>query len=190
MFFGPNRLILIFWSIFVLIWTIGALRGKPVTRRETTILQASHGLFLAAAFSLLFLRITAVGPLGHYLLPNDEFTLAVGAGLTALGIAFAIWARIVLGGNWSSMVTVKENHQLICTGPYALSRHPIYTGILLAFLGTAIAGGTAGAFLGWLFAIVAFMRKSSIEERWMREHFGDDYDKYARAVRYLLPFVW
>ncbi len=65
----------------------------------------------------------------------------LGMGLTAVGIAFALWARLWIGRNWSGTITIKDQHELIQRGPYSLVRHPIYTGLLLAFLGTALVHG-------------------------------------------------
>jgi protein-S-isoprenylcysteine O-methyltransferase Ste14 len=96
---------------------------------------------------------------------------------------------MLLAGNWSSDVTLKRDHELIVTGPYAFVRHPIYTGILLGFVGTALAVGEWRAVLAVALAGVAFWRKLGIEEAVMRRQFGETYARYVARVPALIPFV-
>jgi len=91
--------------------------------------------------------------------------------------------------NWSQAVTLKEDHELITSGPYALVRHPIYTGLLIAFAGSAIARGEWRGLLAVALVFVALWRKLKLEERWMRSHFGEAYETYSRRVSALLPYV-
>jgi protein-S-isoprenylcysteine O-methyltransferase Ste14 len=114
---------------------------------------------------------------------------AIGFVLTLLGLSVAIWARLTLGTNWSGTVTFKENHELIQSGPYAVVRHPIYTGLLLMFLGTAFAIGTVGAFLSVPTLFLSFWIKSRQEEALMIDHFGEQYAAYRQRVRAIIPFV-
>jgi protein-S-isoprenylcysteine O-methyltransferase Ste14 len=111
------------------------------------------------------------------------------AALLAAGLGFAVWARVHLGRNWSGTVSVKEDHELIRSGPYAYVRHPIYTGILAAVLGTAIASGTVRALIGLVIIAAALVRKSHIEERFMRETFPGQYERYSAEVPALIPFL-
>ena len=115
--------------------------------------------------------------------------MRLGAALTFAGIAFAIWARVWIAGNWSSDVTLKRNHELIVSGPYAFVRHPIYTGILLALTGTALAVGEWRGLLAVVLAGAAFWRKLGIEEAVMRRQFGEAYTGYAERVSALIPFI-
>jgi protein-S-isoprenylcysteine O-methyltransferase len=140
--------------------------------------------FLAVAFTLLF----HVPPWRELPIPLAGKWL--GVILTFGGAALAIWARYILGGNWSASVTVKRDHALICTGPYAIVRHPIYTGLLLASLGAAIAFADLKGFLAPPLLAFAWRRKSLIEEEFMRSEFGDEYTAYAAHVKSLIPFVW
>jgi protein-S-isoprenylcysteine O-methyltransferase Ste14 len=94
-----------------------------------------------------------------------------------------------LGGNWSATVTVKESHALVRTGPYRFVRHPIYTGLLVALIGAAVARGDVQGFVADAIAFAAFWRKLRIEERWMQETFGDAYARYRVEVAALIPFV-
>jgi protein-S-isoprenylcysteine O-methyltransferase Ste14 len=103
-------------------------------------------------------------------------------------LAFAVWARRHIGSNWSGTVTVKTDHVLVRTGPYGWARHPIYTGLLTAILGTAIARGDLRGLLGVVLCTIAFVIKLRIEERWMREVFGEEYRRYSKEVPALVPF--
>ena len=115
--------------------------------------------------------------------------MQLGAALTLAGVAFAIWARMTIAGNWSSDVTLKRDHELVVAGPYRWVRHPIYTGILLASLGTALAVGEWRGLIAVIFAGAAYWRKLGIEEAVMRRQFGEAYARYAGRVRALIPFV-
>ncbi len=116
-------------------------------------------------------------------------TWMVGTALVLLGLAFTVWARVHLGRNWSGIVTVKQGHELIRSGPYRWVRHPIYTGLLLAFMGSAIALGQWRGVLAMLIVFAALWRKLRLEERWMIETFGAAYTAYRNEVAALIPFV-
>lgn len=103
------------------------------------------------------------------------------------GLLFTVWARRHIGRNWSITVTVKEGHELIISGPYALVRHPIYTGLLLAFVGSALARAEWRGILAIALVFWSLWRKLHIEERWMSEAFGEAYQNYCRQVPALLP---
>ena len=112
----------------------------------------------------------------------------VGAGITVLGIGFAIWARSHLGRNWGQPMTLRQGHELVTTGPYALVRHPIYTGMIFAFFGTALA---ANVFLLIPFAVLSgfFILSAMMEEKHMLRQFPDDYPEYTRRTKMLIPYV-
>ena len=103
------------------------------------------------------------------LVPDSPVVLVAGAALVYGGIAFAIWARVHLGRYWSGFVTLKEGHQLIRSGPYAIVRNPIYTGLLAASLGSALVVGRASLFLVFAALLVAFMMKIRAEEKLLSE---------------------
>jgi protein-S-isoprenylcysteine O-methyltransferase Ste14 len=113
----------------------------------------------------------------------------IGVALVIAGLAFAIWARVHLGGNWSGTVTIKQGHELIRSGPYAYVRHPIYTGLITALLGTTLASGTVHAAIGLAIIAVSFVHKSRIEEGFMRETFPGAYQRYSAEVPALIPFT-
>lgn len=113
----------------------------------------------------------------------------LGVVLLAAGLGFSVWARRHLGRNWSAQVVVKEGHSLVRTGPYRYVRHPIYTGILLAFLGTVVTIGEWRGVLALLCALVSFAVKSRLEEARMRETFPE-YREYERETAALVPGVY
>ena len=119
--------------------------------------------------------------------PSSLWPVRLGAALSFAGVAFAIGARTRLAGNWSSGVTLKRDHELVVDGPYRGVRHPIYTGILVALIGTALAVGEWRGTV--VLAAAAFWRKLRIEEAVMRRKFGQAYAKYAERVPALIPFV-
>jgi protein-S-isoprenylcysteine O-methyltransferase Ste14 len=141
------------------------------------------------AFLLVFSQRFASGPLGRAFMPASELGSQVGLAMTFIGLAFAAWARFQLGGNWSSDVTVKENHTLILKGPYAIVRHPIYTGFILGMLGMALIINEVRGLLGVIVLFVAFLLKSRNEESFMRQTFGE-YPQYQRRVKALIPFIY
>ena len=105
------------------------------------------------------------------------------------GLVFSIWARVHIGRNWSGIVTLKQDHELIQSGPYRLVRHPIYTGLLLGFIGTAIARDEWRGWLAVLMVLAALWRKLRLEERWLTEQFGDAYRQYRSEVAALIPYL-
>jgi protein-S-isoprenylcysteine O-methyltransferase Ste14 len=128
--------------------------------------------------------------LASRIVPDATWAGALSVVLTAAGIAFAIWARFTLGRNWSGNVTVKEGHELLRRGPYALARHPIYSGALLAILGTSLAVGTVRAVLLVVPLVFVLRFKMRNEEELMAGEFGEEYAEYRRRVKGLVPFVW
>src|SRR5205814_7527021 len=104
-------------------------------------------------------------------------------------LAFSVWARVYLGGNWSAAVAVKADHELIRTGPYRYARHPIYTGILVALAGTALARGEWRGLVALAFAFLGLWRKLSLEEALLTEVFGAQYADYQANVPALIPFL-
>lgn len=126
----------------------------------------------------------------YQLWPVGIFPFWIGAAVTVGGLLFAVWARRYLGRNWSSSVTIKQDHELITTGPYSLVRHPIYTGILTGFLGTAIALSQVRGFIGFVLVLLILWPKLRIEEKWMRSQFGETYADYARHTAALVPYLF
>ncbi len=177
------------WLGFIVVWIAMARGGKAVVERESAFSRLSHYGPLALGVILIAAPQFPVAFLDDRFVPLRLWPVQLGAALTFAGIAFAIWARIRIAGNWSSDVTLKSDHELVVDGAYALVRHPIYTGILLGLGGTALAVGEWRAALGVVIVGFAYWRKLTIEEAVMRRQFGEAYTRYARQVRALIPFV-
>lgn len=179
------------WLFFVSYW-IWSARGI-----KTPVRTQSPWLRLFAYWLPLALAVALLGPgewfgdsvLQERFVPKHVAVKAIGLALTVAGIAFACWARHLLGRNWSSEVQIKQDHQLIQAGPYRWVRHPIYTGLLIAFFGTALKVGDWRGLLAVAIVAASFWFKLRQEERWLLERFGAPYADYMRRTRALLPGV-
>ncbi len=178
------------WIVIAVLWVLASFASKSTVRTQSGPSRALQAGLLIVAYLLLFDSSLRIGPLAWRILPASPLVSYIGLVLTFAGIALAIWARLLLGTNWSSSVTVKESHELVRRGPYAIVRHPIYTGLLLAILGTAIAWGELRGFVALILAIIGWRLKSLVEESFMMDEFGSEYARYKRQVKALIPFVW
>jgi protein-S-isoprenylcysteine O-methyltransferase Ste14 len=189
--FVHARLILGLWLLWCVYWFAASVRSKPTVQQERLGSSALHKVPLLLAIALFLPRTSAMGWLGARFLPRSEALFWLGALIVAVGLGWSVLARVYLGGNWSSSVTVKQGHELIRTGPYRWTRHPIYTGLIAAFAGSAIALGEWRGLLALALMVVAFMRKSAVEERFMMAQFPAAYPRYRAEVPALLPHpVW
>jgi protein-S-isoprenylcysteine O-methyltransferase Ste14 len=143
-------------------------------------------MFIAAV--LMAVPRLPIGWLNARFVPATAAIHALGVIFVAAGLGFAVWARLHLGRNWSGEITLKLEHELIRSGPYALVRHPIYSGMLVAMLGTAIVIGQWRALVALVFFVAAVLRRARVEECWMGEIFSDAYARYRREVPALIPF--
>jgi len=183
------NLIPIMWSAWAIYWIVSARNAKRTVRRESFASRVSHVLPLVIGIVLVALPYVPSPLFDTRILPRTLTTYWIGVILVFLGLVFAVWARRHIGSNWSGTVTVKENHALVRTGPYAWVRHPIYTGLLAAILGTGIARGELRGVWALALCTAAFVSKLRTEERWMREVFGDEYERYRAAVPALIPLL-
>ena len=166
------------WLAWAFYWWLGARDVKETTRRESTISRLLHVIPMMLAGVLLWMPRLPVLGLDHRFLAWTPWNGLAGTTIAAGGFAFMVWARRHIGRNWSAVVTLKQDHELVTSGPYALVRHPIYTGLLLAFIGSAIALGHCRGLLAVLVMCLTVLRKYRLEERWLRECFGVAYDAY------------
>ena len=175
------------WYVFGVYWLITWLRVKPAKTKEPLTGRLATIVPLVFAFELLFSHWLRVGPLRLRFLPADPWLAWIGVGVTCLGAAVAIWARYCLGEYWSSRVSLKEGHQIIRSGPYAFVRHPIYTGMGLGMIGTAIVVGEWRGVLAVALVLAAHSRKALREEALLIQEFGGQYVAYRRTTGFLLP---
>jgi protein-S-isoprenylcysteine O-methyltransferase Ste14 len=186
----PYQIISWAWIAIFIIWMAAAVTSKRTVRRAPIGFRLAQAAMGVAAGSLFFGWGQERTPLGYFLIRRSMDSAYVGLTMTLAGLAFTLWARFVLGRNWSGTVTVKENHELVRSGPYRLVRHPIYTGFLFALLGTAIVRGDLSAFLGFALATLTLKLKSLTEESFMTDQFGEQYATYKQGVKALIPYVW
>ncbi len=179
----------ILWLTWLVYWVVSSRNVKPDQWRESGRAQLLYRIPMILAAVLLAFPRWLPSVLWARVLPAATWASAVGALLVAAGLGFSVWARVHLGRNWSAHVVVKEGHSLIRTGPYRRVRHPIYTGILLAFLGMAVAIGEVRAILAFVLALASFGYKARAEEARMRAVFPE-YEAYCRESAALVPGVY
>ena len=175
------------WLSWLGYWLVAAHDAKATERAEARGARMVHTLPLAFAAWLLFAPALPGGVLAAQVAPYADALFWTGAALVACGLAFAIHARRFLGRNWSGIVTLKRDHELVRSGPYRWVRHPIYTGLLLALGGTAVALDEWRGLVAVPIAAYAFWRKLRVEESWMIERFGDAYRRFQAEVPMLIP---
>jgi len=184
-----NGIILACWWIFLVVWIVNAARTKTTVQRQSVASMMAHRLPVGFGWWLLVITPTWSPFLSRQLLQRTPILDAASVALCAGGLTFTIWARQTLAGNWSSDVTFKQNHELIRTGPYRIVRHPIYTGLLVMFFGTALHIGQMRGIVSLALITLGFWIKLRQEERLMMQHFPDAYPNYRREVKALVPFV-
>lgn len=176
------------WLSYVVFWRAASKDVKATGRREPARSRLARLVLMVCAIALLALNSVPLPFLNYRFLPAGIWRFWTGALVTFVGLIFSVWARRHLGKNWSQAVTLKEGHELITTGPYALVRHPIYTGLLLALVGTAMARGEWRGLLAVALVFYALWRKSKLEEEWLLEQFGETYTAYSQRVGALVPY--
>lgn len=168
---------------------MGALVVHPTVRRPPRAQYFWHLVFMGFGAALMLDVFSRIPPLQLHLWPAYEL-FAPGFLLTAFGIGIALWARVHLGRFWSADIGSKSEHKLIETGPYARLRHPIYFGVSLAVLGTALIDGTLHALCGAVILVAALVAKARLEETWLVREFGGTYWDYRRRSWALIPFIY
>src|SRR5260370_38097550 len=160
------------WMVLCLYWVLSALRAKAVKSRESLGQQLSYVLPLALGLTLLFNSRAHYSWLGMRFAPDTTALAISGVVLTAAGVALAMWARLVLGENWSAAVSIRKDHEMICMGPFRTLRHPIYTGMLLGLLGTAPVAGEIRRLLALVIVWLGFYLEARKGEAFLSREFG------------------
>jgi protein-S-isoprenylcysteine O-methyltransferase Ste14 len=177
------------WVVFWVYWSFSVFRRRAPKRKVSITFTVLNTALLYAGFVLVLLGRRSIWPFALRLTSEAAYLDVAGAALAVIGVAFAMWARRVLGSNWSGAVRITEGQYLVRTGPYAFVRNPIYTGMVLAVLGTALVAGTVGSLIGFVLVVLALWQKARVEERLLLEEFGEEYAAYQREVKFLVPFV-
>lgn len=188
--FDVRSIIPYLWVAVGIVWLIGAFAVKQTARRQSPGSRLIQLALAAAGFMVGFSRSFRFPPLTRSFMRDSPALAYFGLAATATGIAFAIWARVWLGENWSGTVTVKQDHSLVKSGPYAIVRHPIYTGLLLALIGTIMVFNELRGLIALVLVLVMLLLKIRTEEQFMREQFSTEYAEYSQKVRALIPFVY
>ena len=187
---SAEHVVALSWIVFVAVWVITPLVFRPTERWSVRSVGTRRRLalggrvWIVSAIVIFALRRLAFHPY-QFAQPVRD----VGAVICVAGVAVAVWARLILGRSWGMPMSTHSEPTLIRTGPYAYVRHPIYSGILLAILGTALAAGQVHGLLAFALALVALWLKSRVEERWMQQEFGEQYTAYRASSWALIPFV-
>lgn len=179
----------VLWGVLVAVWVAGMFLTRQTVRRQSHASRFWQSGIVLLGCWLLFGNDAGYNWLDRVAVPSTDSVEWAGVALTCAGVAFAIWARVILGANWSGVVTVKEGHTLVRRGPYRFVRHPIYSGILLGLAGTALTRGSVHSLVALPVCAFGFWLKSVTEEQFMIEQFGDEYLRYRREVPSLVPFI-
>lgn len=195
---SPERAANLAWVLWALSWGAAAVWRKPAANRAGAAAELPHLAITVIGLLLVFATpaamrwgLSQVGlaqPERLRLWPSNDLLGWTLFGLEVAGFAFCWWARLHLGALWSGSVTRKEGHRIVETGPYALVRHPIYTGLITSVLAIALLHATAPALLGVALVVLGFWLKARLEERFLRAELGPaDYDAYAARTPMLAP---
>jgi protein-S-isoprenylcysteine O-methyltransferase len=184
-----NQIISICWGTFLVVWVVASVFSKRSVYRERREQRLRYMLLLVVAFVLLFDARRLPHPFDFRPIPCTNTIASACATFSVAGLAFCIWARIILGRNWSGTVTLKEDHELIVRGPYRIVRHPIYTGLFVMWLATAILSGRIGGLISLPIVFASFWIKLLDEEAVMLNQFPDQYAVYQQRVKRIIPFM-
>jgi protein-S-isoprenylcysteine O-methyltransferase Ste14 len=180
------------WLVFIVVWLLNATKAKRDVARQGSWWTALAIRVIVAGAVLLVLRVPGVRNLLQSSRASFSFSRPmvgiIGSALCVIGVALAVWARVCLATNWSPRPAVKVDHALVTSGPYRLIRHPIYTGMLLALLGTGLDAGIIGLAV-IVCAAAVLIRRIPIEERLMIQLFREQYSQYIRRTKALVPFL-
>jgi protein-S-isoprenylcysteine O-methyltransferase Ste14 len=176
------------WGLFIAYWISAAFSVKRTIRREP-VFSRSVVLGLVGSGNVLLFTSVSTNLAARRLLPPNAVIDFLACIIAIAGLVITIWARRTLARNWSASVTLKEDHELIRTGPYRFVRHPIYTGFLVMALGSALVPFSTRGFGGLFLIFAGFWYKLRREEELMTAHFGNDYILYKARVRALIPWI-
>jgi protein-S-isoprenylcysteine O-methyltransferase Ste14 len=183
-----NIILILLWVVFILYWILSSKKVKQTKYIKKTSLG---GIIPRMILVLIIVLLFTTPFFSNHFIESNIYNQMFGLVICAFGIAFAIWARITLGENWSANpVELKKEHKLIITGPYKLVRHPIYSGVILGLLGTTIANLQLRILILFLLVTFGMILRSKMEEKLMSKQFGDDYLEYKKKSKFLIPKIF
>ena len=175
------------WIIFVIYWIIGALKTRTTRERESAASRIAILLIEIAGYVLIFSGSAGIGVLGVRFMHRTLASVILGVVLIWSGIGLAIWARYHLAEYWSATITIKEDHRLIRTGPYGHLRHPIYSGLVLATIGSALVIDKWRCVVGVCLVLIGYCFKAKKEEAMLSRQFGDVFREHQKHTGFLIP---
>ncbi|MGC2371818.1 MAG: isoprenylcysteine carboxylmethyltransferase family protein [Candidatus Sulfotelmatobacter sp.] len=175
------------WIVFAVYWAIGAFKTRQTAKKESFAARYGIMAFEIIGFVLIFNDEAGIGILGHRVFHHSPAIAITGVVLLWAGIALALWARWHLGQYWSGRITIKKDHKLIRTGPYARLRHPIYSGLELAAIGSALALDRWRCVAGVCAIILGFWIKAKREEAMLSTQFGADFQEHQKHTGFYFP---
>jgi protein-S-isoprenylcysteine O-methyltransferase Ste14 len=178
------------WLAIFIIWAISGLTVKDTVRSQSDARARLLVWGVLLAWFMLFNPRLRPGLLGGRFVSMGPAAAYTGLALTTLGLGLALWARFAIGRNWGGAITVQEGHKVVRSGPYAMVRHPIYSGFMLATFGTAIAVGEIGGLVSTALVVLCWGYKARLEESFLIEQFGAEYEQYRHEVKGLIPGIW
>jgi protein-S-isoprenylcysteine O-methyltransferase Ste14 len=176
----------VLWLLFIGYWSAAAGKTSAIKRSESVRSRQVHQLLMYGALVIAFIRVPG---LTFQWSPKNAWIIAAGFAIQLSSAVLAISARKYLGRNWSAEIASKVDHQLVRSGPYRLIRHPIYTGMLGMFVGTAIISGELHGLVAAAMISVAYLRKIRLEEQNLQNVFGAKYDEYRERSWALIPWL-
>jgi protein-S-isoprenylcysteine O-methyltransferase Ste14 len=180
----------VLWMALAIVWVVGALRTKRTVKSQSSASQILYTIILVIGVYLIFAKQIGLPWLDRQLISVTIPIVLAGLLIVLVGVVFSIWARLMLGSNWSNRVTLKEDHTLVRNGPYRIVRHPIYSGILFGMLGSALQRGEMRSIVGVVICVLSFWLKTRAEEEFMVQRFGDEYLQYSQEAKSLVPFIF
>ncbi len=175
------------WIVLLAYWLYGSFHTRQTRKADSRFSMMLVRLLIAGAIVFLFSSPVEQTVLAARFVPRSHTLREIGIGISWLGVALAIWARYELGEFWSARVTIKVDHELIDSGPYVLMRHPIYSGILLGMVGTALAIGQWRAIVIIALLATLYFAKARREESLLSEEFGPRFEEYRKTRGFILP---
>jgi len=187
---APDSAMMVLWATWLLSWFLAAAWSRRTRVRQSGSEQLRYGVWIWAGAFLLFGNSRVLGPLREPIHLESSGLAWVAVMAVAFGLGWTWWARVHLGSLWSGVVALKVDHAIVRTGPYRVTRHPIYTGLLFSLLATALIRDSWSAIVGWALVLAGFVVKLRQEERLLSSVLGPEYAAYQSDVPALVPGLW